>query len=58
MFGFWWVGRFAKGGCSDFGPRNNPYTLKSYDYSEVYVFLGGGVVNVRIKGWMGGSPEI
>ncbi len=45
-FRFWWVGGFPEGGCSDFGPGNNPYTVKCYDYSEVYIFLR--VINVRI----------
>ena len=32
------MGGFEEGGCLDFGPGDNPFTQKSYNYSEVYRF--------------------
>ncbi len=40
MFGFWQVDGFVEAVCSNLGPGNNPYTVKGYDYPEVYSFFG------------------
>ncbi len=54
IFKIQWLGGVVVAGCLAFGPGNNPYTQKFYDYSEVYIFLflGVGGMNVEIVGWM------